>query len=174
MMKLKRRSWLRLGLVSAGVLALAGGGLALWSPGAPLDGAWRLRPAAQTLFKAVGVAVLEGSLPDDSPARTQALDGLLARLDGLVAALPAHARAELAQLLGVLTHPLGRQALAGLTPDWADASTAQVQAALQGMRSSSLALRQQAYQALHDLVGGAYFSDPVTWEALGYPGPRQI
>jgi hypothetical protein len=42
------------------------------------------------------------------------------------------------------------------------------------MRTSSLQLRQQAYQALHDLVGSAYFSDAATWHLLGYPGPMRI
>jgi hypothetical protein len=42
------------------------------------------------------------------------------------------------------------------------------------MRVSALSLRQQAYQALHDIVGSAYFSDPRTWGILGYPGPPKI
>ena len=42
------------------------------------------------------------------------------------------------------------------------------------MRVSSISLRQQAYQALHDIVGGAYFSDAQTWGLLGYPGPLKI
>ena len=42
------------------------------------------------------------------------------------------------------------------------------------MRLSSVTLRQQAYHALHDIVNGAYFADPATWTALGYPGPIAI
>jgi hypothetical protein len=49
-----------------------------------------------------------------------------------------------------------------------------VQEALQGMRLSGLALRQQAYAALHDITGAAYFSAPDTWHQLGYPGPLAI
>jgi hypothetical protein len=37
-----------------------------------------------------------------------------------------------------------------------------------------VALRQQTYHALHDLIGVAYFSDASTWPALGYPGPLTI
>ena len=51
---------------------------------------------------------------------------------------------------------------------------AQLQKALQSMRVSTLSLRQQAYHALHDIVGGAYFSDAQTWAQLGYPGPIKI
>jgi hypothetical protein len=42
------------------------------------------------------------------------------------------------------------------------------------MRVSGITLRQQAYQALHDIVGGAYFSDVGTWGLLSYPGPPKI
>ncbi|WP_427915642.1 hypothetical protein ACPWT1_06325 [Ramlibacter sp. MMS24-I3-19] len=42
------------------------------------------------------------------------------------------------------------------------------------MRTSTLSLRVQAYQALHDISGAAYFSDRSTWAVLGYPGPVQV
>jgi hypothetical protein len=45
-------------------------------------------------------------------------------------------------------------------------------AALNDMRYSRLTLRQQAYQALHEIVGGAYFpkNPPGPWSAT--PAPR--
>jgi hypothetical protein len=30
---------------------------------------------------------------------------------------------------------------------------------------------QTAYHALHDLVLGAWYADPSSWTAVGYPGP---
>ncbi len=102
------------------------------------------------------------------------MQGLLDRLDGVIAAFPPHVQAELAQLMGILVSPVGRRTLAGLQPPWAGASVLEVQQALQSMRLSSLALRQQSYHALHDLVGVAYFADASTWPALGYPGPLTI
>jgi len=42
------------------------------------------------------------------------------------------------------------------------------------MRVSGTTLRRQAYHALRDLTQAAYFSDPGTWAALGYPGPRPL
>ena len=68
----------------------------------------------------------------------------------------------------------GRRLLAGLDEPWPAAAIPAVQQAMQSMRTSSVALRQQAYQALHDIVGGAYFSDATTWTLLGYPGPTKI
>ncbi len=153
------------------VLAVGGGALALIEPG--LKNA-RLTASARTVLTAAGRAMLDGSLPADAGARAQALEGLLTRLDALVGALPAHAQAELSQLLALLASAPGRLGLAGLRSAWPDASVADIQSALQGMRFSKLSLTQQAYHALHDLVGGAYFSDASTWPQLGYPGPLKI
>ena len=63
---------------------------------------------------------------------------------------------------------------AAIFGSWASASNQEIHAGLQSMRLSSLGLRQQAYQALHDIVGGAYFSAPGTWQILGYPGPLAV
>ncbi len=38
-------------------------------------------------------------------------------------------------------------------------------------RDHRVALLQSGYQALHDLVAGAWYSDPSAWPAIGYPGP---
>lgn len=165
---MQRRNLLKLGLASAAVLALAGGAASMMQPGL-VDG--RLGSAGRTVVIHVGRALLEGSLPAGPQSRQAALQGLLERVDALTAALPPHAQAELSQLLALLATLPGRRALAGLEPDWADAGAPEIQQALQSMRTSGLSLRQQAYQALHDIVGAAYFSDAQTWGQLGYPGP---
>lgn len=118
--------------------------------------------------------MLDGSLPTDPPSRTATLESLLVRVDELVAGLPPHAQDELALLLGLLASAPGRFAIAGLDADWDLAGTQDLQQALQGMRFSTVSLRQQAYHALHDITTGAYFSDPSTWGLLGYPGPKPV
>lgn len=167
-----RRTWLKLSLASAVVLAAGGGWLARPSP------AWtqgQFSESAQAVWQALGRAFLDGALPaEGDPARAPALAGLLDRLTTAVAALPPHAQAELSQLLTLLTTAPGRRWLAGVDSDWPVASVAEMQAGLQAMRSSRLSLRQQAYLALHDLIGAAYFSDPSTWQVLDYPGPLNI
>lgn len=168
---MQRRSLLKLGLVSGAVLGLAGGAAVLLRPGLEQG---RLSASARGLFASLGRAILQGTLPVDAQARSRALAGMVERIDALTANLPPAVQAELSQLLGLLCTTPGRLGLAGLAPAWADASEAQVQAALEGMRFSSLALRQQAYQALHEIVGGAYISDESTWAALGYPGPLPL
>lgn len=168
---MRRRGLLTLGLVSAAVLAVGGGALALLVPG--LQGG-KLSPRGREVMAAIGRAMLEGALPTGEQAIAAELQGLLARVDRLVAGLPSHAQSQLSQLLALLGSAGGRRALASLDEDWHTAPVARRQDALQAMRFSSVTLRQQAYQALHEIVGSAYFSEPATWRALGYPGPLRI
>lgn len=168
---MRRRSWLKLGVGAAAVLAIGGGAMALLEPGLK---AGRLAPAGRTVFTHVGRALLEGSLPAPPREKAAALDSLLDRVDSLVAGLPPYARQELSQLLSLLASSAGRRTLAGLAPDWSVAPVAEIQQALQSMRVSSILLRRQAYQALHAIAGSAYFSDPGTWPGLGYPGPLEL
>jgi hypothetical protein len=153
------------------VLAAGGGALALLRPG--LDGE-RLSPSGRDVFRAVGKAMLAGSWPTPPEEFRAAMEDWLVRVDALVAGLPAHAQAELSQLLALLASGAGRAMLAGLHEPWQEASVPAIQQALQSMRVSSVSLRRQAYQALHDIASGAYFSDAQTWGLLGYPGPRVI
>lgn len=167
---MRRRSLLTLGVVSAAVLVLGGGTLALLQPGLR-DGV--LSPSGREVFSGVSRALLEGSLPAGAEMKGE-LDALLARIGALVAALPPHAQAELSQLLALLASSPGRRALAGVGEPWHMAAVPQIQHGLQAMRLSGISLRQQAYQALHEIVGSAYFSHPGTWAQLGYPGPLKI
>lgn len=168
---MQRRTLLKLGAASAAVLLVAGGTAALLQPG--LAGG-SLSASGREVFSAVGRALLDKTLPADDGARHIALNGLLGRIDVLVQALPPHAQAELSQLLALLASAAGRRTLAGLRQSWVEASIADIQQSLQDMRLSRLALRQQAYAALHDITAGAYFSDPASWPLLGYPGPMKI
>lgn len=164
---MRRRSLLALGSLSAAALLVFGGSLALLEPGVREA---RLSPAGRDVIAATARAILDGSLPGD-PA---AVRGLLARVDTLVAALPPHAQEELSQLLALLASSPGRRAFAGLSAPWGEATVPQLQQALQSMRLSAISLRQQGYQALHDILGAAWFSDEATWATLGYPGPQTV
>ena len=168
---MQRRTLLRLGVASATVLAIVGGAAALMQAGL-IEG--RLSASGRDVFRAVGRGVLDASLPAEGPTRQAALDGLLDRVDQLTLALPPHAQSELSQLVSLLAGSAGRRLLAGLGEPWASATEQDIQQALQSMRVSGLALRQQAYAALHDITAAAYFSDASTWQQLGYPGPSPI
>ena len=168
---MQRRTLLKLGATASVVLLVAGGTAALMQPGLRQG---VLSASGREVFAAVGSAVLDKTLPADQGARQIALNGLLGRIDLLISALPAHTQSELSQLLSLLASVAGRRVLASLAAPWPQASVGDVQQALQGMRLSSLALRQQAYAALHDITAGAYFSEPSNWALLGYPGPVKI
>jgi hypothetical protein len=168
---MQRRTLFKLGALSVAVLAVGGGSMALIQPGLEQG---VLSRAGRDIFAAVGAGILDNSLPAEAGQRRTAVNGMLDRIDSLILALPPHAQAELSQLLSLLASSPGRRALAGLAPSWPQASAREVQAALQSMRLSKLALRQQAYAALHDIAAGAYFADASSWPLLGYPGPLAI
>lgn len=168
---MQRRTLLKLGAVSAAVLAVAGGAALMVEPGLRQG---HLSEAARKMMSCVAGAMLEGTLPAQPQARQAALQGLLTRLDGMVQGFAPHVQAELSQMFSLLSVGPGRRLLAGLASDWQGASIPDVQEALQSMRLSRLAPRQQIYNALHELVGAAYFSDSSTWAKMGYPGPIQI
>lgn len=168
---MQRRSLLKLGFGAAAVLAVAGAGFSLVHPGLK-DG--RLTPSGREVFAGVARAVLDGSLPGDAAQARAALQAHLLRLDDAIAAFPAHVQGELSMLLALLAAPPSRLAFAGLVQPWGEASTLDIQHALESLRTSSLSLRQQAYHALRDLTNAAYYADPQTWPQLGYPGPRNI
>lgn len=167
---MRRRTWLALGAGSALALAVAGGSVALLAPA--LSNA-KLTSSGREVFRAVARGVLDGTLPRDA-TQDQSIAALLDRIDALIANLPPHAQGELAQLLALLASAPGRVAFAGLSPPWSEATVAQVQASLESMRGSGIALRQQAFLALREIVNAAYFSEPSTWAVLGYPGPLTI
>jgi len=168
---MQRRTLLKLGLGATVVLAAAGGGIAWLRPGL-VDG--RLSAAAREVMHAVARAVLDGALPQPDAQCRAALNAHLQRLEAAIAAFPAATQAELSQLFALLGAAPGRFALAGLHTPWSEASVAELQRALQGMRTASLSLKQQAYHALRDLTNAAYFSDPSVWPRLGYPGPTPV
>jgi len=167
----KRRTFLKLGIASAVVLAVGGGAVALMKPGL-VNG--KLSPSARAVMAKIGQAMLVGTFPNDPAALQAATEALLTRTDTFLSGLSAHVIAELDQLLSLLISAPGRRFLVGLSSSWEDATSAEIGTALQSMRTSSTELRIQAYQGLHDIVFAPYFSGEESWAVLGYPGPRAV
>lgn len=168
---LRRRTLLKLGIATAVALGIVGGTVALLQPGLQQG---KLSEDSRLIFSRVGQSVLLGSLPIEPGPNQIAINSLLSRIDSFVQNTPEHVQAELSELLSLLSTSAGRLGIVGLTTGWASASTADITLALQSMRSSSLALRIQVYQALHDIVSASYFSGHESWPLLGYPGPRAV
>lgn len=158
-------------MASAVVLAVAGGAIALMQPGLEQG---KLSVNSRLIFSRVGQAILAGTLPVDAGPNQIAINSLLDRVDAFIAATPEHVQAELSQLLGLLATAAGRRGVVGLSASWADATVPELTAAFAAMRVSSVSLRVQAYQALHDIVSASYFSGQESWAVLGYPGPKTI
>jgi len=168
---LQRRTFLKLGIASAVVLAVAGGAVALMQPGLK-DG--KLTERSRLIFSRAGQAILAGTLPADAGPQQIAINSLLDRIDVFIGGTPDHVQAELSQLLGLLATAAGRRGVMGLSPGWDTVSVAEMTEALQAMRVSSMSLRVQVYQALHDIVSASYFSGQESWAVLGYPGPKTL
>ncbi len=168
---MQRRQLIKVGAATALVLGAAGAGVAWLKPG--VQGG-HFTPPARAAFAAVATAVLDGLLPAAPEARAAALQAHLNRLDATFAGLPPALQAEVGELATLLATAPARIALTGLLPAWHDATPAQLQAMLQGLRTSSLSLRQQVYHALRDLTNAAWFADAAAWSAIGYSGQRAV
>jgi hypothetical protein len=168
---MQRRTLLKLGLAGGALLAVAGGTLALLQPGRHQG---RLTPAGRALYAAVARAVLGPLLPGDAARAQPQLDGHLTRLEAAIAGMPTAVQAEIDELTTILASAPGRLALVGLARPWAEASPAEVEAALRALRLSKLGLRQQVYQALRELTNAAFFADASTWSLMGYDGQRPM
>ena len=168
---MKRRTLIKVGLLTGAVLAVAAGTMALIAP-ARRDG--KLTERGRAVFAALAPAVLAGWLPAEPEARARAVQAHLERVEATLAGLPPALQAEVDELFTVLGSAPGRLALTGLGSDWSAATQAKLTATLQGMRESSLAVRQQAFHAMRDLTNSSYISDASTWVAIGYPGQRPV
>jgi hypothetical protein len=171
-----RRKFLRAGTVGALLLATARLG---W--GEPASGNANgaepismLGAGARDVLGAIVPVILAGALPIDSTGKSERVQSTIAGVDRAIAGLPSHAQAELHDLFALLAFAPSRWLLAGMRQPWRESSAVDVAAFLQQWRMSGWALKQQAYLALHELVFAAFYADPASWPAIGYPGPPRL
>lgn len=169
-LKPNRRTFIAAGAVGVGALAIAG----WWKDTAPAKGAGTVPPLSadgRDILRAVVPVLLSGALPAETTARAAAVDETMVALGAAIGGLPAAAQAELAQLFALLALPPVRLTVARLDAPWATAAPGQVRACLDRFRDSPLVLLRAAYGALHQLTFAAWYGNPRTWPAIGYPGP---
>ncbi|WP_070313157.1 hypothetical protein [Janthinobacterium sp. HH107] len=169
-MGMRRRSFLKLGVLGACALAAGGAAYRLVRGPAPA-GRFVLDGEARAALAAIVPAMLGSALPQEAPARAAALDGAIAGVDTAIHGLPLAAQQEVQDLFGLLALAPARRFVAGVKDGWHAADPAQVAAFLQAWRTHRLATLQTAYLALHDLILGAWYADAAHWAAIGYPGP---
>ena len=172
-MKLSRRTFIATGLIGAAALATAGW---LRGPHAPASGVTRraLDADGEALFAAVVPVLLDGALPAEAAARQAAIAQTINGVDTAITGLTPAARAELAQLVALLALPPVRLGVARVSASWNEADPAQVRRFLDRCRDSSVTLMRAAYDALHQLTYAAWYGNPESWPAIGYPGPPPL
>jgi hypothetical protein len=168
-MEASRRSFLKVGALAAFAIA-AGGGIYRATHGSShqrfvLDG------EARAALEAIVPAILAGALPAAPEQRSATIAATTARVHEAILGLPLATQKEVQDLFGLLALAPARRLIAGVPAEWAKATPEQVAAFLQDWRVSRLGLLRSAYGAMHDLVLGAWYADPSSWAAIGYPGP---
>ena len=170
-METNRRSFLKAGFLAAFVLA-AGGGIyrAVHTPGPQrfvLDG------EARAALDAIVPAMLAEALPAAAAERTAAVSRTVKGVHIAISNLPLPVQKEVQDLFGLLALAPARRLLTGVSGGWHGADPNAVSAFLQDWRLHRFALLRTAYGALHDLSLGAWYAQPASWSAIGYPGPMK-
>ncbi len=173
---LTRRQFIKTGI--AGGLLLAA--VALLQK--PLDRAGKqalvagnpLDPSLRTVVWAIAPVILQGAFPTADPDRAAALERITKGVALAVGALSAASQKEVAELFALLAFAPTRIAVAGVSASWEQASVADIEKFLRSWQESGVDLLKSGYQALHDLVFGAWYADSASWVAIGYAGPPSL
>ncbi len=165
-----RRTFLKAGGLAA--LALAGGGALYRATHTGRPQRFALDGEARAALHAIVPAILAGALPQDA-GRDAALAGTIDGVHQAILGLPPATQKEVQDLFGLLALAPARRLLTGIEGGWQGARVEQVSVFLQKWRLHRLGLLRSAYHALHDLVLGAWYAQPASWPATGYPGPMK-
>jgi hypothetical protein len=168
-METSRRTFLKAGLL--GAVLLAAGGSIYRTTHSPPPAPFVLGGEARAALAAIIPAILEGALPGDSNERNAAIAVTTEGVHQAILGLPLATQKEIQDLFGLLALGPARRLLTGIGGGWEQAAPAQVSAFLQDWRVHRLGLLRSAYGAMHDLVLGAWYANPSSWAAIGYPGP---
>ncbi len=169
---MNRRQWIGSGIAAAALLVAAGAVYESQSDGAPADPhRFRfLNEADRGIVAAIAPVILAGSLPESGDALRAFIEGF----DTAVAGLTPSVQAEVAQLFMILRVPALRMLATGVMRPWNLASRDEIARFLSGWRYSGIAKLRSAYDALHQLSYGAWYGQPRSWAATGYPGPPKL
>ena len=168
---LTRRRFLQVGAAGVAVLATA---KLLERPVAPLASYRVLDGSSVALIGALVPVVLAGALPMASPQREGAVREVVEAFDRAISGLSPAVRAEIDALLGVLRFAPTRLALTGLWSPLEEATPEEVGRFLSSWRASRFDLLRAGYQALTQLIQAAWYDNPLSWPAIGYPGPPAL
>lgn len=123
------------------------------------------------IVAAIAPVMLAGALPSGSRDK---LREVVRGVDYAISLLTDATREELRDLFGVLGNASGRVVLAGVWSHWSHARPNDIEEFLDEWRGAYLDLLRQGYLGLHELIMAAWYGNPASWEAVGYPGPPRI
>lgn len=166
-----RRSLLKKGLVGGALLALGGatflalrGGKSVRLPDEPLQ---VLDAASYAVVHAIAERMIRsrrGWPSVDEVGVGLTVDRILRRAD-------PSAQQEVKKLLGLFDNALANLAFGGRTRPFTALAADEQDQVLGEWQKSSVVLRRTGFQAVRTLVMGAYYSSPLCWSAIHYPGP---
>jgi hypothetical protein len=173
-----RRQFLKTGVAGSLVLGFASvtatlGGCAGRSDAPCRDCRW-LTSHDRILLTALIPVMLAGALPASENKLNAAIDQVVKSFDFTVAHFSPAIRKEIRQLLDLLEFPLTRVLLTGVVSRWETEGVSGIQSFLSRWENSRFSLFRSGYSALHDLISGAWYVSPESWERIGYAGPPRL
>ncbi len=123
------------------------------------------------VIAALAPVILAGSLPEDVVSRQIAINEVVEAFDRTVAGLSPAVQREVEELLSLLTMPITRRFVVGISASWPNATEDEIKQFLERWRNHRFALLQQGYQALVRLMIACWYGNPLSWGKISYSGP---
>lgn len=172
---LTRRQFLRVGAAGSLALAAVSSTALLTGCSSPTvaTGYRLLRDNDLKVLRALIPVVLAGELPEGE-GRNAAVEETLHTLDSFLSGTSVASQKQLAQLFDLMSMPLTRYAVVGLSDDWDKASPADIASFLEHWRASRFELLRAGYVALTQTLNMMWYLQPRAWAAIGYVPPRVL
>jgi len=167
-----RRQFIKVGIAGAAVLATV-----RWldkPQAAPAVNHRFLDAPGVVMIAAFVPVVLAGSLPEEVEARARAIREVVEAFDRAVSGLAPAVQREVDQLLSILRFAPSRVAFTGLWSPVEESTAEEIAAFLTRWRNSRFEIQRAGYQALTQLIQAAWYDNPSSWAAIGYPGPPKV
>lgn len=170
-----RRHLLRTGLFGALALSTASAGALLSGCSTPVvaPGLRLLRQSDVAVLTALVPVVMAGVVAGGREGVAQ-VAATVREFDAFLATTSRPGQKQLLQLFDLLSMPLTRYTVAGLSEDWPEARSAAIEAFLLRWRDSRFELLRGGYVALTQLIVMSWYLQPAHQAALGYVAPRVV
>lgn len=167
---LSRRHFLKVGAMGALALSTVSTTALLTGCAShpPAAGFRFFRESDLRVMRALLPVVLAGRLPETA---AEAVEGALHSLDEFLYGTSIAGHKQLRQLFDLLSMPVTRYAVAGLSSPWESVSTQEVRAFLDRWSHSRFQLLRAGYLGLTQMIAMGWYLQPQTWAGIGYVPP---